>query len=67
MNKYPRGKLNETDEGALNIRLTNKNDTVIIDFGKNVSWIGLDKQTAIDFASMILKHADSINYEKDII
>jgi len=45
MNKYPDGKLNNRDEGALRIATFVKDGRVIIDFGKDVSWFGFDKQT----------------------
>lgn len=43
--KYPDGKLNSNDEGALKIATYVKDGRVIIDFGKDLSWLGFDKQT----------------------
>ena len=43
--KYPDGKLNKNDEGALRIATYVKDGRVIIDFGKDLSWFGFDKQT----------------------
>jgi hypothetical protein len=54
---YPRGKLNEADEGALPMRIGVRDNTVVIDFGKKVAWIGMSKPEAIAFAKLILKHA----------
>lgn len=39
--KYPRGKLNANDEGQLAIRMFVKGNTLILDFGKSIKWIGL--------------------------
>ena len=44
-NKYPNGKLNEHDEGALTFRMATVDGNVVIDFGKPVQWIGLDKKS----------------------
>lgn len=46
MEEFPRGKLNADDEGALQIGITVKDKTLIIDFGKPVAWVGLDRATA---------------------
>lgn len=43
--KYPDGKLNENDNGELRIATYVKDGRVILDFGKDVSWIGFDKHT----------------------
>lgn len=38
---YPRGKLNAHDEGQLRMAFAIKGNTLILDFGKPVAWIGL--------------------------
>lgn len=43
--KYPDGKLNSDDEGVLAIATYIENGRVVIDFGKDLSWFGFDKQT----------------------
>lgn len=58
MNKYPRGKFNQHDEGALRIGVTHKDNTVLIDFGKSVSWVGMDRDTALNLARALEKHAN---------
>ena len=48
---FPRGKLNAEDEGGLAIAVGKNPDGVIImDFGKEVGWIGLNQATAINIA-----------------
>lgn len=60
MTKYPQGKLNDDDEGALLIAMAIKDKTLIIDFGKPTHWIGLPKDQAIVFSKMILEAANKI-------
>ena len=57
---FPRGKLNADDEGGLQIAVYERDKTVIINFGKEVEWIGLDKQTAITLGESIIEKAKSI-------
>lgn len=38
---FPRGKLRLDDEGELQFSIGLKGDTVILDFGKSVRWIGM--------------------------
>jgi hypothetical protein len=58
MTKYPEGKLDETDEGELDIKVYNHDeDTIVIDFGKNLSWIGMNREQAQIFALNILRRA----------
>lgn len=47
--KYPDGKINNNDEGALRIAIFIKDDRLIIDFGKDLSWLGFDKNTLRSF------------------
>lgn len=49
--QYPKGKLNESDEGAISIMSYIRDNRLILDFRKDISWIGLDKaylRTLID-------------------
>jgi hypothetical protein len=57
---YPRGKLNQYDDGGLMLAIGVKERTVIIDFGTPTAWIGLDKHTAIQFANSILEKANAL-------
>jgi hypothetical protein len=58
--KYPRGKLNDDDEGSLEIYITVRDKTLIIEFGKELSWIGMSRNEAIVFAQTIIKRAEEI-------
>lgn len=53
---YPRGKLHEGDEGELTMTMgLRPDDTFIISFGKDLSWIGMSRREAQDFALRILR------------
>jgi hypothetical protein len=55
---YPRGSLGPHDEGGLRIGVAHDSKgNIIINFGVEVSWIGMPPENAIDFARSILKHA----------
>jgi hypothetical protein len=58
--EFPRGKLNQDDEGELQLAILVRDNTVVIEFGKSVKWIGLDADGAIEFANLILAHANEI-------
>ena len=58
--QYPRGKLCADDEGQLAVAVTIRDKTVIVDFGKDVSWLGLDHASAVEFAKTILRRAKEI-------
>lgn len=58
--KYPRGKLNDEDEGALSMAITVANERLIIDFGKPVVWIGFGKEEALALATLIQKRCEEL-------
>jgi hypothetical protein len=58
--QYPRGKLNDSDEGELQMKIGVCDRTVILDFGKPVVWLGLDYHTAMNLAANIMKRATEI-------
>ncbi len=59
--KFPRGKLNQDDEGELIVSVTKDPETgyVVINFGTPVAWTMLPPAEAIKFANAILKRARS--------
>jgi hypothetical protein len=59
---FPHGKLNADDEGALNIAISRENGVVRIDFGEPTAWIGLPPELALEFASVIVKHALALKH-----
>jgi hypothetical protein len=61
---FPRGKLTAEDEGGLAVAIGVKDKTVIVDFGKEVVWLGLDAASARQFAKNIMRRADEIDPPK---
>ena len=59
-NTFPRGKLNQHDEGELRIAVGMQDKTIVIDFGKEVAWVGLDKDTAMALADSLISWAQKI-------
>ena len=56
--KFPRGKLNDSDEGELQMGITVRQGTVILAFGKEVAWLGLTPQIARDLGRTLIERAD---------
>ncbi len=56
-NKFPDGKLNDTDEGEIMVGITSVEDRVVINFGKPVHWVGFTKEQAKQIAESLLKHS----------
>jgi hypothetical protein len=61
---FPQGKLNEDDEGGIQFRVGNESGKVILDFGTQVTWVGMDPQQAADLASSLMKWARYAAREK---
>lgn len=56
--KFPQGKINENDQGELAFAVTHdrEKNLVIINFCKDVSWLGLDPNTCEGFIQILQKH-----------
>lgn len=62
--KFPQGQLGPDDEGALNIGIAvDSHGTIILNFGKECSWIGMPQAQAIEFAKLILRKAGAKKIE----
>ena len=59
-NRYPRGKVNQCDEGELKIAVYSKDGTIFVNFGKAIAWIGLDSDSAKNLAEILLKYTEAI-------
>jgi hypothetical protein len=55
--KFPRGRLNATDEGEVAMGVTVKDDVVIIAFPYQVTWIGLPAEQAEELAETLKQRA----------
>lgn len=60
MKKYPKGKLNNHDEGALAVKCFIAKERVVLDFGKPIKWLGFGIQEAIEFGEGIIKKAKEL-------
>tara|TARA_R110000824_G_scaffold210439_1_gene396347 strand:- start:390 stop:857 length:468 start_codon:yes stop_codon:yes gene_type:complete len=68
LEQFPEGKLNDDDEGELQLAIgVDPRQNIVIDFGKQVSWLGFPKGDAIMFAETILQHANSIPSPEEIV
>ena len=55
--RYPKGKLNEDDEGELELAVGARNGSVIIVFGKSIKWIGMGPDGAEELAELLKTRA----------
>lgn len=60
LKQYPAGKLNKDDEGIIAFRITNKDDKIIIDFGKSIYWLGLEIKEAKGLRDLLNKHIEEV-------
>ena len=58
--RFPQGKANKRDEGEIQFAVGIKDGVVVMDFGKPVAWIGFDPEAARNVATLLKKHADSL-------
>ena len=56
--RYPRGTLNEHDEGELQYAIVTYRGTVIINYGKPVAWFGLAPADARRLAQILEAKAE---------
>jgi hypothetical protein len=57
--REPYGKLTDDDEGEIRLAVAADRDTetVIIDFGKDVSWVGMRPEQAEAFGQLLIEKA----------
>ena len=57
--EFPRGKIDRLDEGQIKFAIAadHKTDTVVINFGKKVVWLGMTADEAIDVANSLIAKA----------
>jgi hypothetical protein len=61
-NRFPQGQLNQNDEGEIMFAVAaDKNQgKVLINFGKPVAWVGMDREQAIDLSNLLRQKADAL-------
>ena len=55
--KYPNGKLNDDDEGALMVKISTEKGAVRIDFGESTEWFAMTPDMAVGMAVSLVDHA----------
>lgn len=60
--EYPQGKLNEADEGEIQIAIAadKSKGKVIVNFGKEVAWIGMNSAEAIGLGELLIHKAQEL-------
>lgn len=56
--RFPQGPLTASDEGEIQFRLGVIDRKVVMDFGQEVVWMGMDAAQARSLARALLRHAD---------
>lgn len=59
--KSPEGKLTKMDEGEIAFTVFRRDKKVIIDFGSQVTWLGMNGNQAIDIGNALIKHGRKVN------
>lgn len=55
--KYPRGKLNESDDGETPMAIGVEGDVVIVRFPRPTAWIGMPAEMAEQLAGLLMQKA----------
>lgn len=53
MNTFPDGQIDPTDEGEIPLNIYVKDERVVLDFGKELTWIGFDKKSLVTFIATL--------------
>jgi hypothetical protein len=56
--RFTHGRLNETDEGELQLAIGEENGRVVMNFGKPVAWIGFTPEQAMEIALSLMQHSN---------
>lgn len=59
--QYPAGRVNEQDEGEIQLRIGTENGCVMIDYGIPVQWVGMSPQEAVELAGILINRARLIS------
>ena len=60
--KFPKGKLGPNDEGEIRmgVGVDEKSNTVIVEFGTPVTWLGLPKMQALALGNHLITQANKL-------
>ena len=64
--EFPAGRLNPADEGAVAVGIGHQDGKVVMQFPKNLNWIGFTPDQAVDIANTLLKHARACGSKKPL-
>jgi hypothetical protein len=65
--KFPDGSLGAHDEGELQFGVSRDSKGLVhLNFGKNIAWLALPPETAIELAKLLLRHAGAKKVEIEI-
>lgn len=61
--QYPKGQISKDDQGELKVAMgiNEEHKRIMIDFGKEVSWLGMGADEARVFAQALMAHASKLD------
>ena len=61
--KFPKDQMNEDDHGELKVAMgiNKEHKRIMIDFGKKISWIGMEAEEARELAKSLLENANKLD------
>lgn len=62
---FPEGKLTEQDQGEIRMAVFHGNGKVVLDFGTQVTWVGMNPNQAIDLGNALIKHGRDANKSRE--
>ncbi|MHB1328003.1 MAG: hypothetical protein ACYC2K_07360 [Gemmatimonadales bacterium] len=64
--EFPAGRLNPQDDGAVAVGIGHQSGKVVMQFPKNLNWIGFTPDQAIDIAQSLVEHARQCGSKKPL-
>jgi hypothetical protein len=64
--EFPDGRLNPHDEGAIPVMLGHENGRVVMQFPRNLNFIGFTPDQAIGIAEILIQHARTCGSAKPL-
>jgi len=64
--EFPHGRLNAQDEGAIPLGISHQNGKVVMQFARNLNWIGFTPEQAIEIAEILIQHARQCGCDKPL-
>lgn len=54
--QFPEGKLTKMDEGEIRFAVFQKDGGIVLDFGCQVTWLGMTPKQACELGNLLIKH-----------